>query len=37
MSICCAFSFSLLYLSRAEGWDKRCVGLAPLEDLTRVL
>lgn len=37
MSICCAFSFSFLYLSRVEGWDKKCVGLAPLEDITRAL
>lgn len=37
MSICCAFSFSFLYLSRVEGWDKKCVDLAPLEDITRAL
>lgn len=35
MSICCAFSFSFLYLSSVEGWDKKRVGLAPLEDITR--
>lgn len=35
MSICCAFSFSLLSF-QGWGWDKN-VCLAPLEDLTRAL
>lgn len=36
MSICCAFSFSLLSF-QGWGWDTMCVCLAPLEDLTRAL